>query len=287
MMHFSRLTVGVYLSAVQFSRAKLTQDTCIFVSSSDNTYDVFSLVSGSVAKKWPAEAFDFYVGLNEKIAKAPFHTISAPVSGWRTELEYQISALPEKFRYIILILDDFFFYEKVDPDELARLMDMVRGRHIHYLRLKPLERSGLGKAIVFLRCLVGGNNQDGIIRLTNDEPYYSSLQVAIWDRAHLSNMLTQSGSIWEFEHNVIAGSEHYATTRKFLRYDHLVEKGKWFKHAPETLDYCDPGSFEQRGFEQSLLKHSRIYNRIKFFLFGYAFFRLRRAKMQQNRSGSA
>lgn len=255
-------------------------DTCVFVSSSDNTYDVFSLVSGNVAEKWPTEAFDFYVGLNEKIAKAPFHTISAPVSGWRTELEYQINALPGKFRYIVLILDDFFFYEKVDPDELARLMDMVRGRHIHYLRLKPLERSGLGKALIFLRGL--GRSSDGIIRIADDEPYYSSLQVAIWDRSHLSEMLKQSGSIWEFEHNVLAGSKHYATTRKFLRYNHLVEKGKWFRHAPETLGCRDPESFEHRGFEQSLLKHSRIYNRIKFFLFGYVFFRFRRAKMQRN-----
>jgi len=260
-------------------------DTCIFVSSSDNTYDVFSLVSRSVAEKWPSEVFDFYVGLNEKIAKAPFHTVSAPVSGWRTELGYQINALPEKFRYIILILDDFFFYERVEPDELARLMDMVRGRHIHYLRLKPLERSGLGKVLVFLRNL--RKNSDGIIRLDDDEPYYSSLQVAIWDRAYLAKMLNQSGSIWEFEHNMISGSKHYATTRKLLRYDHLVEKGRWFKHAPETLDFRDPESFERRGFEQSLLKHSRIYNRIKFFLFGYVFFRLRRAKMQQKRSNSA
>lgn len=263
----------------------MIQDTCIFVSSSDNTYDVFSLVSGSVAEKWSVEAFDCYVGLNEKTAKAPFHAISAPVSGWRTELKYQINALPEKFRYVILLLDDFFFYEKVDPDELVRLMEMVRGQHIHYLRLKPIERSGLGKALIFLRSL--RRNSDGIIRLTDDEPYYSSLQVAIWERSHLATMLEQSGSIWEFEHNVIAGSKHYAITRRFLRYNHLVEKGKWFKHAPETLNCQDLESFEQRGFEKSLLKHSRIYNRIKFFLFGYVIFRLRRSKRQKIRSSSA
>ncbi len=260
------------------------QDVCIFVSSSDNTFDVFSLVSGSVAKRWPGEVFDLYVGLNQQIAKAPFHTISAPVSGWCAELEYQINALPEKFRYIILILDDFFFYEKVDTDELVRLIDMVRGRHIHYLRLKLLERSGLGKALIFLRSL--RRNSDGIIRLTHDEPYYSSLQVAIWDRAHLSEMLKQDGSIWEFEHKAIAGSRHYAITRRLLRYNHLIEKGKWFRHAPEILDCCDSKEFEQRGFVQNGLKQSRIYKRIKFFLFGYAFFRLRRAKMQPRKSDS-
>jgi hypothetical protein len=257
-------------------------DTCIFISSSDNTYDVFSLVSRSVAEKWPADAFDFYVGLNEKIAKAPFHTISAPASGWRTELEYQINALPEKFRYIILLLDDFFFYEKVEPVEVARLMDMVRERHIHYLRLKPLERSGLGKVLLYLRHR--GRGGDGIIRLNDDEPYYSSLQVAIWDRSHLLKMLSQSGSIWEFEHKVLAKSRCYAVTQKFIRYEHLVEKGRWFRQAPKILNFCNHEVFKQRGFVQDGLKHFKIYNRIKFFLFGYVFLRYRRAKMQRNRS---
>lgn len=258
------------------------QDTCIFISSSDNTYDVFSMVSGSVTEKWPSEVFDIYVGLNEKVAEAPFRTMSAPISSWGTELEYQISTLPENFRYIILILDDFFFYENVYPDKLERLIDMVRERHIHYLRLKPLERSGLGKVLIFLRSLV--RCSDGIIRLNDDEPYYSSLQVAIWDRSHLSRTLRQSDSIWEFEHIVIAGSKHYATTQRILRYSHLVEKGKWFKHAPETLGCHDHESFERRGFVQSLLTNSRLYSRIKFFFFGYTLFRLRRAKIRQARS---
>lgn len=260
-------------------------DTCVFISSSDNTYDIFDLVSGSVVENWQGEGFDFYVGLNVKVAETPFNTISAPASGWRTELRDQVNALPDKFRYVILLLDDFFFYERVDPVELARLMGIVRKQHLQYLRLKPLERSGWGKVLFILRGL--GRNSDGIIRLTADEPYYSSLQVAIWDRCHLAKLLEQSGSIWEFEHNVIAGSEHYAVARRFLRYNHLVEKGKWFKHAPKTLNCRDPESFAHRGFEQSLLKHSRIYNRIKFFLFGYVFFRFRWAKRQRNRSGSA
>lgn len=254
-------------------------DTCIFVSSSDNTYDVFSLVSGSVVEKWTDGAFDFYVGLNNNIANPPFQTIMAPVSGWRTELGYQINALPKEFRYIILILDDFFFFEKVDLKKLTHFVNIVRERHIHYLRLKPLERSGLGRILLYLRSLNG--NKDGIIQLDVNEPYYSSLQVAIWDRSHLSKILSQSGSIWEFEHKVIAGSSCYATTQKFLKYVHLVEKGRWFKHAPNILNCFDHDSFTKRGFEQSLLKHSKIYNRIKFFLFGYVFFRYRRMMKQR------
>jgi hypothetical protein len=256
-------------------------DCCLFISSSDNTFDVLSLVSRSVIKNWPVEGFDVYVGLNRKVAETPFYTIAAPVSGWRTELAHQINMLPERFRYVILLLDDFFFYEKVNPGELTRLMSLVRERDIDYLRLKPLERSALGKLLLYLSSLKQGD--DGIIRLAGDEPYYSSLQVAIWDRVHLSKMLMLNGSIWEFELNAIAGSAHYATVRDFIRYSHLVEKGKWFKHAPATLGVHDMASFERRGFDQGLFKHVRIYTRVKFLVFGYVFFRLRRA-MQQIRS---
>lgn len=253
-------------------------DCCLFISSSDNTYDVFDLISPSVIKNWPTENFDVYVGLNNKVSKEPFHTIGAPVSEWSTELSHQINALPERFRYVILILDDFFFYEKVDPNQLTLLVSLVREQRIDYLRLKPLERSALGKVLLFQDNF--NRNHNGIIRLADDEPYYSSLQVAIWNREHLLNMLKQRGSIWEFELNAIAGSAHYATLRELVRYKHLVEKGKWFKYAPATLGFHDKTLFEQRGFYQSMLKNFRIYNQIKFFLFGYSFFRLRQAIKQ-------
>jgi hypothetical protein len=259
-------------------------DTCIFVSSSDNTFDVFSLVSGNIVEKWSNEALDLFVGLNKNIAQPPFQTISAPVSSWRTELEYQINALPEKFRYIILILDDFYFFEKVDLNKLTHFVNIVRARHIDYLRLKPLERSGLGKIFLFLRSLI--DNKDGIIQLGASEPYYSSLQVAIWDRTHLSKMLSQNGSIWEFEHKVINGSSCYAINQKFLKYEHLVEKGRWFKHAPNLLNCFDHDSFTKRGFEQSLFNHSKTCNRVKFFLFGYVFFRYRRMIKPRSRDTS-
>lgn len=256
-------------------------DCCIFISSSDNTFDVFSLVSLSITKNWAVEDFDLYVGLNNKVAEQPFHTISSPVSGWRTELFHQINGLPDRFHYVILILDDFYFYEKIRTNEIKDLLKKVKERQMDYLRLKPLERSVLGMLFLFLRNCKSDDNS--VIELAEDEPYYSSLQVAIWNRTHLLNMLMQSGSIWEFELSVIAGSAHYATVREPVHYSHLVEKGRWLKYAPATLGVHDQDSFAHRGFHQSTLLNSRLYNQIKFSLFGYIFFRFRQA-MKQVRS---
>lgn len=251
-------------------------DCCLFVSSSDNTFDVFSLVSDSVVKNWPVTDFTFYVGLNVQTATAPFQTITTPVSGWRTELESQINALPQSIHYIILILDDFFFHEKVDSNELLYFLNLMRGQKIDYLRLKPLERSAVGGFFQFFKNFRCGVER--VNRLVYDEPYYSSLQAAIWDRSYLLKMLTQDGSIWEFENKVIVGSKHYAVNKKFMYYEHLVEKGKWFKYAPSSLGFSDSNRFDNRGYVRSGMKNSKFFNKLKFGLFGYTFFKLRRSK---------
>lgn len=258
----------------------MMDNCCLFVSSSDNTFDVFSLVSGSVVKSWMPANLAFYVGLNEQTADAPFQTVTAPVSGWRTELESQINALPHQFHYIILILDDFFFNKEIDSEELSYFLNLMNSHKIDYLRLKPIERSALGKIFQFfknLRCDI-----ERVNRLAYDEPYYTSLQAAIWERSYLLKMLTQNGSIWEFEHNVIDGSRHYAVKKNLLDYEHLVEKGKWFKYAPRSLGFPNQNLFEKRGFVRSWKKNSKIFNMIKFGLLGYTIFRLRRSKFLRN-----
>ena len=249
------------------------RDFCVFVCSSDNTFDVFSLMSENISKNWPVNDVDIYVGLNSEIAKAPFHVVSAVPAGWMTELECQIKALSEQYQYIILLLDDFFFYNKVGFEDLTILINEVKERNIDYLRLKPQERSGIGKMFLYVSQMLRG--QSIITKLSYSEPYYSSLQVAIWKRPYLLNLLSQGGSIWEFEHRVVKDSVHYAVTHPVLRYEHLVEKGKWFKYAPAILDCESLSEFEKRGFDDSVIQHSRRYKKIKFFIFGYVVFKTR------------
>lgn len=253
---------------------KVAHSTCVLISSSDNTFDVFSLVSKSVIEHWPTGVLDFYVGLNNKEAGAPFRTLSSPCSNWRSELLNQINALPERYQHIILLLDDFFFLQNVDLVTLIHTVNIAKKHHIHYVRLKPVERSGLGRIIHYARTRHRDN--DGIVRLTENEPYYSSLQAAVWDRSYLAKLLEEPGSIWDFEHRAPEGSRHYAITNRFINYIHLVEKGKWLRYAPTFLGIKDHDSFRRRGFQKDSMKYSLIFNKVKFFLFGYTFFRLRR-----------
>lgn len=252
------------------------RDTCIFVASSDNTFDVLELLAPSILRCWQHTGLACYAGLNERSAPPPLQTVQAPATGWRSELAAQIAALPAHVERVVLVLDDFHFVHPVDAQRLARLVTQARSLDLPYLRLKPVERSAVGR---LLQALTARRVAPGIVRLAEHEPYYASLQVSLWQRRHLQEMLALPGTIWAFEHQRIAGREHCAVARPLLDYTHLVEKGRWYRDAPRRLGLPqDTASFLQRGHAPGLRTNSRWYNRLKFLLLGYSIFRLRRWK---------
>jgi hypothetical protein len=252
----------------------MTAGLCVFVCSSDNTFDVFEATCERLMQTWPLQAIPAYVGTNTRSVPAPLQAVHAPASGWRAELLQQIEALPEQVEQIALVLDDFFFHSPVPLDKLqhlSRFLSQVQG---DYLRLRPLERALLPSMARRLRRLLG--LLPGVERLHQDEPYYSSLQVAIWRRTYLTERLRSPGNIWAFEHEAPTGSRHFAVTAPCLNYEHLVEKGKWYRFAPEVLKLPASSPTFKRGFEPGALMNFKAYHRLKFMLVGYAVFRVRR-----------
>lgn len=250
------------------------EQLCLFICSSDNTHDVFEALHGRLIQAWPLSKIPGYVGINHQTIPAPLQAVRAPASGWRTELLQQIQSLPEQVDYIVLVLDDFFFHRAVQLDSIVRYVHVLQCQHGDYLRLKPLERALIPSMFRQLRRLFG--LLPDIERLGQGEPYYSSLQVAIWRRTYLIERLDSPGNIWAFEHEVPPGSRHFAVTAPCLEYEHLVEKGKWYQYAPDVLQIPASSPIFKRGFEESSLKNFKAYQRFKFMLVGYAVFRLRR-----------
>jgi len=116
-----------------------------------------------------------------------------------------------------------------------------------------------------------------IVRINPTEPYYSALQVAIWRRDYLQNLLANSGTIWNFEHLQTPGSLHFAVRHKFLNYEHLVEKGKWNPFALSLIVNFNPKYLVRRDINW---RHGRVqiyFDKIKFAIFGYSIFKTKRA----------
>lgn len=252
-------------------------NVCILISSSDNTWDVARQTLYSFLTYWPNCPFPIFVGLNspnQELIEINYHPVFAEVSGWRQELHAQVASLPEQYGYILLFLDDFVLLSPVDEKKLLQLVNEALSNEWAYLRFKQL----LGAWLPLLARRIKDKIKNQLYcEIPQNAPYFSSLQVALWERAHLLNMLNLPGSIWDFERQAIPNVQHYAICCKSpIDYIHVVERGQWQPYAKRVLSQCgvkfDPGSRIVRGIGSEI---NRLIYKIKFALFGYTGYRLR------------
>jgi hypothetical protein len=141
------------------------------------------------------------------------------------------------------------------------------------VRLVSPPRNRFGRVIKKLR---EANSTDLLQPLDKNEPYYSSVELAIWKREYLRTLLSAPGSIWEFE-NIKSAEQHYAVRRGILKYRALVGRGMWYRGSKPFL--------KRRGFDTSaspratqsrLRELARWRERVTFELFGFTGYRIRR-----------
>ncbi len=248
----------------------------IFVCSSTNTVDVFNQVIPAFNRMWPDCPYPKFVGLNPPFSDDQevngFRAIISPQSGWRDELKAQIQKIESEFDHVILILDDFLVRSQVDSPALEALVKEAVQNQLPYLRLTPLRFSILAKGIdtLFLGLQI-------IRKIPSKTPYYSSLQIAVWNTKHLLSMLGFVGNIWQFEHQKIANKIHWAVVGKGpIDYRHMVEKGKWIPQAPKLFAKLElPFFVGSRGMWPTWVGIKLELDRIKFGIIGYSWVRFK------------
>ena len=240
-------------------------DFCLFISSSDNTYDVYKKLENRFKITLPWNCVKTYVGCNTPKVESCFELVLSPVENWRSELKHQIQQLPKEIDYIILLLDDFWFKQNLTFNELNACLEYVKLVNADYLRLVPLKRSVLGSLLLWLEGLFQSEPR----RLKENEPYYSSLQVAIWRRDYLLLMLDFAENIWHFEHLVKDKSKHFVIRRKVANYTHIVEKGKWLWYANKYIKLT-PKDLEYRPLNVQHNFIKSVLDKIKFKILGYS-----------------
>jgi len=249
--------------------------TVVLLSSSDNTIDVGVQIAAAFDRLWPDCPYTRFALTTSAQRPWPIpgwnHIVAGHALDWREELRLGLRALPAYARHVLLVLDDFLLLAPVDTAQVISLVEEAESRDLPYLRLKPVDRSIAGKLIWMLR------TRPGIAALQSTEPYYASLQLALWRRKHLLTMLSQPGSIWDFENQRLSSQTHYAVTRKGpLRYMHVVEKGKWMPYAAKLFSRA--GVLFERGLRPVWGRRYMILHmirKLRFALFGYSFMRLR------------
>ncbi len=242
-----------------------TSSVGVFICSSDTRKDVLTRILPSLFKFWPDCTYPLYLGLNTPDPRlSGIKTLVAERSSWRRETLAQISQIPET--HLILLLDDFLVRGPVDQGRMDKHVSTALKSDLPYLRLLPLRKS------IFERMMAPSTPDLKIIKIKDGRPFYSSLQIAIWNKSHLASLLEGQGSIWEFEHHRKAGVDHFAITDGTpIFYSHLVEKGRWLPYASRLLREAGiPSELGARPVWPQWMNLRVLLDEVRFLLFGYA-----------------
>jgi hypothetical protein len=134
--------------------------------------------------------------------------------------------------YIILMLDDFIILEQVKQDQIEKAVNFLRQHEGVYFRLVP---NPPGDKVV----------SNGIRRIDvrMGVPYITSLQMAIWKRSFLIELLKYNFSPWEFETRAGKTTEalshsddFYVSEFPLVNYTHYVEKGKFYPFIRDIIE---------------------------------------------------
>lgn len=245
--------------------------------SCDKTSDVLTHMLIGFNKYWDDNQFNVFVGVNEndlKLNSNKIKTIKSKINNWKSESLEQINHILEinpELTHVILFLDDFILNKKVDNNALNQICKNVISSNTKYLRLKKIEESLFMNFINKFRkkTTISGKS---IFKIRKSHPYYSSLQVAIWDINHLIETIKNSKNIWDFENIVYSSVDHFSVSDNIFNYRHVVEKGNWEFYAEnfcnKYLNYFQKGNRKMNSntlFNKIKLKLKRF----KFLIFGY------------------
>jgi hypothetical protein len=256
---------------------------CVLVSSSDHGRDVFEIVFRNAETVWRDCDWPRFVGFTTKHAdRYGFTALAAngPFE-WRKALVDYLDALPEQIEYVLRMDEDALFMAPVNGNKLNAIAELMVRENLAYIRLIPVTRNFAGRVVEYFRRKF---DKRPLRPISFSEPYYSSVELAIWKRSYLRSLLKQPGTIWEFEHT-IDKERHYAVWEPLVEQHQIVTRGKWSRNAPRLL--ARQGLIlenSQRQFQSRRSWLRQVREKISFQVAGFLSFRIRRRLNKQSRS---
>lgn len=251
----------------------------LYIMSCDKNHDVLEYCLQSISINLSINNFMIYVGTNTENSKLSdivnLQFLKAPRSSWRTETLHQLYYLKNAYKdidYLCVLLDDFVIRTRVNQKSIRALFDDCKFHNIQYLKLKaPTMTIRFFLKKMFVNELYS--------EVDNNHPYYSSLQIAVWNIDHLIWTVENSNDIWDFERIRDTSIIHYSVNKSVVNYKHVIEKGKWDinskKYIFKIIDKFNPG--DRAEIDLSTINYLKVIIKryILFPLFGYSIMKLK------------
>ena len=204
---------------------KLTQhpEKIILVPSCDKYADLWKPFFAFRDKFWNDPSSRFYLSVNTShFTHAGVEVIkTGPSSNWSDELKIALGQVPGN--YFLLVLEDYFIYQPVDNRIIERLFKIAEDENADFLRLGcfPSRYNSYWPYTPLPRY------QD-LAEIKPGAKYRVNLQVAIWKKQSLLDLVVSGETPWEFEIN----ASERANRKKFKALCVIEEKGKNGIHGP-------------------------------------------------------
>ena len=251
------------------------RDTCIFINSCDKTHDVAKYFLKAYTKYIKNDQLDVFIGVNKRKHHKNYkflNYIFTPKSNWKLETLFQLNILKRQYGYkkVIHILDDFIFSNHSNIRDLKNTLSYFETNNLKYLCLKNMNECGLFTLINSFML------RSDINKVRHSYPYYTSLQISLWDIKYFIKNIENCETIWNFERQQIS-KNHYHLKYNFFHYKHVVEKGEWDYGSSNYINrYVGKFFPGDRPFRKSFFGYQIFYiKKFSFFLFGFLLMRIR------------
>lgn len=168
----------------------------LLVLSCDKYADIWNPFYNFLFKYWNDCPFQIYHASNYKSFNHPkvINVLSNQLSDWSTETKTVLKQMKED--YVIIILEDYFIYQPVNMPLLFNALETMIERDALFLKLA-----------CFPLLYTVWNNYEVIEekpymgKLLLNQKYRINLQLGVWNKEILINLLKEGESPWEFEIN--------------------------------------------------------------------------------------
>jgi len=213
--------------------AKMLDNLSILVPSCDKYEEVWDPFFKLLFKYWPNLEQNIYLISNHKIYpdKRVIPIMIGDEKSWSDNVLHALEKIPDD--YVMIIMDDYFFVSPVAEAKIIELFEIVQTEKAGYLQLREASKE---------QTVVAHPNLKDLGYFTKNSEYRNALQVAIWNKKTLKELLVSGESPWEFE---MQGSIRSSSIDKpFMcvlsncpvSYFGAVEKGYWSPTAIEFLN---------------------------------------------------
>ncbi len=196
-----------------------SEATCsILVVSCDKHCDLWTPFFTLFRRYWADCEMPVYLGTNRARSDQAITLNAGNDEAWSRRLRFFLQNIETD--YVLLLLEDFFLDQPVSNAlvnaQLARLHGL-NGICIRLFPNPPADYFHNGVGVLHARAA-----------------FRVSLQAAIWNRSRLLEILVDEESPWDFE---LGGSKRsqawasgfYCVEEPVIHYQHVVERGEWFR----------------------------------------------------------